>query len=345
MEVLQLTHIYLIVFNILILFFLRKLAPRVNLIDIPGGRKTHDLPTPIIGGLSIYLTLIVAVAINHDWASDAGMIVCWAGLIVFVSCIDDIMHVSWPIRLIVQVVSSIGLVLSSGIKVTYIGTYPIIGPIELDHLSVAFTVFSIVGLINAYNLIDGIDGLFGTILLLPLLALMGISYWLSGKVDYYHFLIFSSLIIFLSLNCSKNENYKIFMGDAGSTGLSFIVAFFAIDIIETNKTILSPPLALWLFLIPISDMVLTVINRLIEKKSIFEASNIHIHHTLTMVNNSNNKSLLILGLVSLISIIIGVALNQLSDFTSLTIFIVTIIIISLVLKKLDKKSKLDNMYN
>ena len=75
-------------------------------------------------------------------------------------------------------------------------------------------------------------------------------------------------------------------------------------------------------------MVLTVINRLIEKKSIFEASNIHIHHTLTMVNNSNNKSLLILGLVSLISIIIGVALNQLSDFTSLTIFIVTIIIIS-----------------
>ena len=131
MEVLQLTHIYLIVFNILILFFLRKLAPRVNLIDIPGGRKTYDLPTPIIGGLSIYLTLIVAVAINHDWASDAGMIVCWAGLIVFVSRgIDDIMHVL-TIRLIVQVVSSIGLVLSSGIKVTYIGTYPIIDRLNL----------------------------------------------------------------------------------------------------------------------------------------------------------------------------------------------------------------------
>ena len=229
--------ILLLIFNVSLIIALRFVAPYINLIDHPGGRKIHVSPTPLIGGLAIYLTLLAAVAINNDWSSDIGMIILWAGAIVFVGFIDDIKNIRWPIRLCVQVIAALGVILSTSIKVTYLGTYPIIGPLELGPLSTAFTVFAVIGITNAFNLIDGIDGLCGSLLFLPALALMGLIYWLSGKIDFYFFIILASLAIFLSFNLSQNPKHKIFLGDAGSTGLGFILGFLVISLIYFDKDI------------------------------------------------------------------------------------------------------------
>ncbi len=157
----MIVFVSLIILNFCFVFALRPVANHLNLIDHPGGRKTHPHPTPLIGGLSIYFTLLAAVAIKNDWNSDIGMIISWAGAIVFIGCLDDIKNVRWPIRICVQVIAAWAVILSIGLMVTYLGTYPIIGPVELGPLSTAFTVFAVVGLTNAFNLIDGIDGLCG----------------------------------------------------------------------------------------------------------------------------------------------------------------------------------------
>jgi len=313
--------ILLLIFNLGLIFALRFVAPHINLIDHRGERKLHSHPTPLVGGLAIYLTLLTAVAINNDWDTNVGMITCWAGAIVFIGCIDDIKNINWPIRLCVQVIAALGVILTTGIKVTYLGTYPIIGQVELDHLTVAFTVFAVVSLTNAFNLIDGIDGLCGSLLFLPALALMGLIYWLSGKIDFYFFIILASLAIFLSFNLSQNPKHKIFLGDAGSTGLGFILGFLVISLIKNNHTEFYPPLALWLFLVPIFDTVFVIISRLLERKSIFEPSSKHIHHIFALFFNSKTKALIILVVLALVFIVIGIAFNQLNDFTSLIVLI------------------------
>lgn len=97
------------------------------------------------------------------------------------------------------------------------------------------------------------------------------------------------------------------MGDAGSTGLGFIVALLSTEFIESRQTTFSPQLALYLFLVPISDTVFVIFYRFFGGKSIFEPSTKHIHHILFNYIGSNNKVLIIIILLSLISTVVGIA--------------------------------------
>jgi len=312
----------LIVFNLALIFSLTKLARLINLMDIPVGRKTHASATPLIGGLAIYFTLLAAIAINNDWGSDVGMIICWASAVVLIGFIDDIKNVRWPIRLYVQVIAALGVIITTGIKVTYLGTYPIIGPVELGHLSAAFTVFAVVGLTNAFNLIDGIDGLCGSLLLLPLSTLMGIGYWVSGNVDFYTYILGALLAVFLSFNLSPNPKHKIFMGDAGSAGLGFIVSFIAIIYINDENLSLAPPFALWLFLVPIIDTIHVIIKRAVKGKSIFHPGLDHLHHSMMAVGYSRRKILAFLLLATLLGVVGGIFLYPAYDTVSLLGFLI-----------------------
>ena len=92
-------------------------------------------------------------------------------LIFLVGLIDDFRHLSWWIRLVAQLIAITGVIFSTDLYVEYLGEYPVIGPIHLGPLSVAFTVVAVAGVTNAFNLIDGINGLCGGLLLVPLVAL------------------------------------------------------------------------------------------------------------------------------------------------------------------------------
>lgn len=200
--------LFLLILNVCLIYAFRFIAPHIKLIDYPGGRKTHTNPTPLVGGLAIYLTLLAGVMFNNDWNSNFCMIILWAGAIVFIGCLDDISNVRWPIRLSVQVAASFGVVLSTGIKVTYLGSFPVIGAVELGYLSTAFTVFAVVGLTNAYNFMDGIDGLCGSLLLLPVSTIMLINYLITVEIDFYFIVLTILLTLFLIFNMSEHPKKK-----------------------------------------------------------------------------------------------------------------------------------------
>ena len=317
----------LIIFNVCLVFALRPVANHLNLIDYPGGRKIHPHPTPLIGGLAIYFTLVAAVAIKNDWNSDIGMIISWAGAIVFIGCLDDIKNVRWPIRLCVQVIAAWGVVFTTGIEVTYLGTYPFIGPVELGPMSTAFTIFAVTALTNSFNLIDGIDGLCGSLLLILVSSLMAISYLLSGEVNFYLIIISAFLSVFLIFNLSKNPKRKIFMGDSGSAGLGFIVSILIIAHFNNHSLALSPPLAMWMSIIPISDTIQVIVGRTLKRKSIFQADLDHFHNRLISNGYSQGKTLTRLLLASFAGTGIGIFLNATSDIASLAVFLFTLIFI------------------
>ena len=316
---------------------LRKFAPIIHLIDIPGGRKKHQFPVPLVGGLAIYFTIIASVALHGDLGSDFGIIISWAGAVVFIGCLDDIKNVHWPFRLAVQLVAAWGVIYTTNIEVTQLGNYPLIGTLELGHYSTAFTIFAVIGITNAFNLIDGIDGLCGNLLLFPLSTLIMIGYVFSGAMDFYHIITAVSLLIFLAFNLNRNQKMKIFMGDSGSAGLGFILAFIVISSIQDTNLSIDPPLALWLLLIPISDTVHVIIKRALHRQSIFQPGTDHLHHRLIAAGYSRAKTLVYLLTAASAGITIGIILNSMSDLISLSLFFIIVAFLPSLLLMQSKK--------
>ena len=168
----------------------------------------------------------------------------------------------------VQVVATIGVIWSTDITITNLGTYPLAGLLQLGPFNVAFTILAVVGLTNAYNLIDGINGLCGGLLLIPILALVLMLASHSIEADFYLLITVISLCIFLVFNLNDNPNTNLFMGDAGSSGLGFIVSFLIIAQVFNPELSAAPPIALWLLLVPIMDTV-NVIEACVEEAKYF----------------------------------------------------------------------------
>ena len=321
----------IIALNLCLVFLFRFVALNINLLDYPGGRKTHSSPTPLIGGLTIYFTLLAAVGINNDWGSDFAIIVLWAGTVFFIGLVDDFKHVSWPIRLIVQVIAAIGVIFSTNIEITYLGSYPILGALELGPLSIAFTIFAVVGLANAYNLIDGINGLCGGLLLVPIVALVVIGGAHTNEIDLNLLITIISLCIFLVFNLINNPKANLFLGDAGSSGLGFIVSFLMIAQIYDPKLSAAPPLALWLLLVPIMDTIHVIVRRTLKRQSIFQPGSDHLHHRLMKIGYSQTTTFSLLWLLACLGVVIGATLNFFSDIVSMSIFFIVLIFLPILL--------------
>lgn len=245
--------------------------------------------------------------------------------------IDDFKHVSWPIRLMVQVVAAIGVISSTDITITNLGTYPLAGPLQLGPLSIAFTILAVAGLTNAYNLIDGINGLCGGLLLIPILALVLMRASHSTEVDFYLLINVISLSIFLVFNLSNNPKINLFMGDAGSSGLGFIVSFLIIAQVFDPKFSAAPPIALWLLMVPIMDTVIVIMRRALRRQNIFEPGLDHLHHRLINIGYSRKQTFLLLLFLAALGVFSGVLLNFANDIMSVCVFLIVLIFLPMLL--------------
>jgi len=311
----------LIIINLGLILGLIRLAPSLGLIDKPGGRKTHLFATPVIGGFAIYLTLLMALALQQDWGSEEAKITIWAGLIIVISILDDIKNVPWYLRICVQMLAISGAIASTDIHVNSLGIYPMIGHIELGSFGYVFTGFAIICITNALNLIDGIDGLCASIILVPVSFLLALIYFSAGGINFYLLILLISILIFLVFNLSSNQKLKIFLGDAGSTTLGFILSLIIISTAQSDSLSLNPPIALWLFFIPILDTCFVIFMRIQDRKSIFQPTKTHIHHLLMLKGYSDRSTLVIMLMLSVLSASVGLFLNTKPDIISLFAFL------------------------
>lgn len=329
--------ILIIILNFGIILGLIRLAPSLGLIDRPGGRKTHLFATPVIGGFATYLTLLMAIALHQDLGSEVAKITIWAGLIIVIGILDDIKNVPWYLRICVQILAVSGAMASTDIHVKSIGTYPIVGHLELGSFGYVFTGFAIICITNALNLIDGIDGLCASIILVPVSFLLAIIYFSTGGINFYLLILLISILIFLVFNLSSNQKLKIFLGDAGSTTLGFILSLIVISTAQIDSLSLNPPIALWLFFIPILDTCFVIIMRIQSRKSIFQPTKTHIHHLLMLKGYSDRSTLVIMLMLSVLSVSVGLFLNTKPDIISLLAFLGVLLLVFLYFRRVQNR--------
>ncbi len=152
---------------------LMPLAAPMGLIEHPGERRRiHREPVPSIGGLAIFLGILVSSLPFSHLPVDQRYGLAGAALLVLVGAWDDHRHLKPRTRLPAQAGAALLLSLGGGVTLTSLGDLFGQGPILLGSLAIPFTVFAVVGMINALNLIDGLDGLAGGLLLIALLPLL-----------------------------------------------------------------------------------------------------------------------------------------------------------------------------
>ena len=300
--------------TLLLVFMLRPLAGTVGLLDIPNDRSSHQRPTPLIGGISIFLAFFVgalAAVANGILPIDSYTLSLFGAglLLLLIGAVDDARELSPLLRFGVQILASLIMVYGGGVVLTDLGNMTPSGEVlYLGWLAVPFTVFATLGVINALNMCDGVDGLSGTLAMISLTGLMIVSFVNGGPVDSVLLaLLAASILGFLlfNLRLPGRQQAAIFMGDAGSMFLGFALTWFTISLSQGSDRAMVPAAALWFLMLPIFDTVSMMLRRLMRGRSPFEADREHIHHIFLMAGFTVNETVVVMSAAALIGVGMG----------------------------------------
>ncbi len=281
----------------------RSLAIRCGHVDIPSDRKVHQTPMVRLGGVSIFLgTLVAALCLwrldgfSHLLPIDQReiLIILLGGSGYFLlGFLDDLQELSPRFRLVCQLAIA-ALVWQNGVRIDALNV-PGLGLVHLGLLSLPITLLWIAGLVNAINWIDGLDGLASGVSAISTLITAGICLFIGEpSVALLALCLVGSLCGFLLYNFNPA---CIFMGDGGSYFIGFMLAAISIVGLVKGATVVTTPFIV--LAVPIFDMTLVIVSRLLRRKSPFVADKSHLHHRLLKVGFSHRDTVLFIYALSL----------------------------------------------
>src|SRR5216684_1665824 len=147
------------------------LSRRSGLIAQPGGRHAHPNPTPVLGGLAMYVGFAVAVLIFLPQYSYTPGLLIVSGLAAGLLIIDDRRSMSPWVKFGVQVLLSLLAVTVFGIEIKFV-SLPGNHIVQLELLNTPVSMFWLLGMQNTVNFLDGVDGLAAGVILIVALILM-----------------------------------------------------------------------------------------------------------------------------------------------------------------------------
>lgn len=267
-----------------------KFAIKIGAIDKPNERKVHTRIMPRLGGLAIFIGVIVGYFVGGVYNEQVTGITVGAILIVLVGMLDDLYELSPKIKFLGQLIAAC-LVVASGLTVELLNI-PFIGKFDVGWWSYPITVFWIVGITNAINLIDGLDGLSAGISAIGVATIAT----LAGMAD--KALIFTlSLIILGSIIGFLFYNFhpaKIFMGDTGALFLGYAISVLSLLGLYKSVTLFSFVVPVIILGVPIFDTTFAIIRRIVNKKPISAPDKSHLHHRLLSLGFSHRNTVLLI---------------------------------------------------
>lgn len=281
---------------------LRPAAPVLGLLDRPGGRKTHDGDVPLIGGIGMFVAIVVGVVWMPAGDPDTPYLMAASAFLLMVGVLDDRLDVPARLRLIAHIATAYVAVaiLDNGPRLTFGSAF---GPEEvvLTGLTAVGVISVLVGgTINAFNMMDGIDGLAGMMAAIAFVALA----WLAARGQD-AFALQLSLVtlgaiggfLLFNLPLGVNRRWRVFMGDAGSTLLGFLISALVLRMSQ-DRGILAPATALWLVALPLTDLLATMLRRVALGRSPFSPDRRHLHHRLLDAGLSARAALGVLAVLA-----------------------------------------------
>ncbi len=269
----------------------KRIALKNDIMAYPGGRRNHQEPVPLLGGLAIFVPLLIiflvylgallAGKVNADRTLQFKLIslflgTCW---ILFLGTLDDIMKLNWREKLGGQIIGV--LILVWGGHSVGNTTLPFIGAVEFGIWGYIILGVLVITITNAINLIDGIDGLAGGVCLFAAIT--------SGIISFSKDDIVASILVFTltgSLLAYLKYNFhpaSIYMGDGGSLTLGFFLSVLATSNMATSPGQRSGTMSMLVatllpFGVALVDVMLAVIRRWLSGRKIFLPDSDHLHH-------------------------------------------------------------------
>jgi UDP-GlcNAc:undecaprenyl-phosphate/decaprenyl-phosphate GlcNAc-1-phosphate transferase len=347
-----------------------RLAPRLGLIDKPGGRKTHAEAKALGGGVAIFLSfaiplLVILVYVNsqkwnpfwiaaqyadgHASGVDPVKAAYWDGIITktrlaltligsllaihIMGLLDDRRALGPFLKLGIQLAIALAMVAPFPEMRILTAFDATVGGRGV--LSITFSVLWIVAITNAFNFLDNMDGLSAGVAAVCttafLVTALSIGQWfVAGSLA----LLLGGVLGFLYWNFPPA---KIFMGDSGS-----LVIGFALGVLTVRTTFLPPGVnwgAGWysvfapviVLAVPLYDLVVVTLIRLSRGKSPFAGDTNHFSHRLVARGMSRRTAVLCLYLITAATAIAAIVLPHVqSTFLAMLIFAQTILVLGVV---------------
>src|SRR6201988_2965948 len=215
----------------------RALALRVGMVDLPGPRKVHATPIPLLGGLAMYGGVMLAILFAFDGAARAQSagIVTGATLVAAVGFLDDRGWLHHQIKLFVAMPLAAGILLATGVHAQ---VFEILLRSHIGYLlDAALTVFWVVGITASFSILDHMDGLCAGIAAMASIFFAMLAY-LNGQtlVTTLTAAVLGASTGFLRWNFKPA---KIFMGDGGAMFLGFLMATLGLKLRLESSNMLS----------------------------------------------------------------------------------------------------------
>lgn len=316
---------------------IRRLCNRFKLLDVPAdGRRVHTNAIPRLGGVAIFLSLMLALAslllvsnlLTETLAYYRPMffkVLVPACLVLLLGVYDDLRGTNAIVKFV-----GLGLIASLfywlGGRIEYLAV-PFIGTVHFPPvIGFVLTVFWLMAISNAFNLIDGIDGLATGAALFSSLVILGVA--LAG--GHYVMIVVTiglcgALAGFLRYNFNPAS---IFLGDSGALFIGFLLAALSLmgaQKATTTIAVITPMLA---FGLPVVDTTVTMARRLIGGRPLFQGDGEHIHHMLLARGWSQRRVALILYLVcAVFGLLAALSTKTSSPVTGFVLFVITAVAI------------------
>jgi UDP-GlcNAc:undecaprenyl-phosphate GlcNAc-1-phosphate transferase len=298
---------------------LRKCAESLGLIDKPNERKLHVGSVPLIGGVAIFMAVLNGTVYYGDLGEFSQKLLGTASVLAILGALDDRDDLSVRSRLFVQALAILGMIVSTGIYVHRLGH--VFGTeVDLGWVGIPVTVVAVIGLLNAFNMMDGIDGLAGGLSLMSIgsIFLFNNQVALQG-VTVLILLLAVAILPFMLINLGLFGR-KVFMGDAGSMVLGYLLAWTLIELSQGAKPTMSSSDVLWCVTLPVFDTFAVMYRRMREGASPFKPDRGHIHHMLMRAGLGPRSTLLTLLALAACFTFIGNLTHRLGPGVNFVVF-------------------------
>lgn len=278
------------------------LVRRLDLLDHPNERSSHERPTPRGGGLGV-LAAALPVAAAWAWVGGSGeprhlLLLGAALLLAALGFRDDLAGVPPPVKLVLQAAAAILATAAAGAveRVALPG-----GTLALGALAAPLTVVFLVAVINACNFMDGIDGIAGLHGGLAALGLGAVGLVGGGGGGWLAFPLAGACLSFLSVNWSPA---RVFLGDVGSLPVGLLLGALAVLVSRGEPAGFA---AAFLCLGPfLFDTAYTLVRRALRGERLFSAHRSHLYQRLVIAGWSHARTSLVYGAWTILSGGLGV---------------------------------------
>ena len=278
----------------IVIFIVKISTPVFNKkkwLDNSGARKKHIGSVPVNGGIAMFIAFFIGfILFNSIYENFIILLICSA-LILILGFLDDISELSAQSRMLAQTMVILIAYSFGMVQISSFGNIVGTGLFSFNNWSLIITLLAFMAGMNAQNLVDGIDGLSsGTaIVTLSSISFLALNAQMN-QIATVSLLYLSILIPFFYLNLSKN---KIFMGDSGSLFIGFGIAWLLIISAQGELAFFKPVTALWIYALPLLDIISVIIIRLKSRKSPFQPDHNHIHNQLMLKLEINSRKALV----------------------------------------------------